>query len=239
MPSEINHRANMYALKKIGVTHILSISATGSLKEELAPCDVVIPDQYFDRTKGGNEHTFFGEGAVAHMTMAEPVCPQLAKAAFNAATLSIKEIKDVSKHTPKAHFGGTYVNMEGPAFSTKAESNVYRQLGMDIIGMTNLAEAKLAREAEICYCTVAMITDYDCWHENHDSVTVELVINNLRKNVALSQNIICKVTDFLHKDDFKEECSCRNALKDALITQPENIPDTTREKLAVIINKYC
>ncbi|UDQ98028.1 S-methyl-5'-thioadenosine phosphorylase [Lentisphaerota bacterium WC36G] len=232
MPSELNHRANIYALKKFGIGTIFSISAVGSLQENIAPCDVVIPDQYFDRTKSKN-HTFFGDGIVAHVPMAEPVCKELANIAEDAVTLAVRQ----TQSKIKVHRNGTYVNMEGPAFSTKAESNVYRQLGMDIIGMTNMAEAKLAREAEICYTTIAMVTDYDCWHPDHDNVTVDLVIANLLSNVAISQNIIKNIVE-LTKNSTQLVCKCREALSCAIITKEEAVTTDIRERLAPIISKY-
>ena len=232
MPSEINHRANIYALKAYGIDTIFSISAVGSLQEHIAPCDIVIPDQYFDRTKQ-KEHTFFGNGIVAHVTMADPVCKELADIAEKAVNLAIKQ----TENDVKLHRDGTYVNMEGPAFSTKAESNVYRQLGMDIIGMTNIAEAKLAREAEICYTTIAMVTDYDCWHPDHDDVTVDLVIANLIRNVAISQNIIKNIVDLTANIE-QLKCKCNEALSAAIITKEDAITNKMREKLAPIIGKY-
>lgn len=232
MPSEINHRANIYALKSYGIDTIFSISAVGSLQEEIAPCDIVIPDQYFDRTKK-KEHTFFGEGIVAHVAMADPVCKDLADIAENAVNLAINQ----TESDVKLHRNGTYVNMEGPSFSTKAESNVYRQLGMDIIGMTNMAEAKLAREAEMCYTTIAMVTDYDCWHPDHDDVTVDLVIANLIRNVAISQNIIKNIVELTNKIETLP-CKCDSALSAAIITKEEAITDDIREKLAPLIGKY-
>ncbi len=232
MPSEINHRANIYALKEYGIDTIFSISAVGSLQENIAPCDIVIPDQYFDRTKK-KEHTFFGNGIVAHVPMADPVCNDLANIAEKAVSLAIEQ----NGNKVKLHHNGTYVNMEGPAFSTKAESNVYRQLGMQIIGMTNMGEAKLAREAEICYTTIAMVTDYDCWHPDHDNVTVDLVIANLIKNVSISQNIIKNIVE-LTKELTNLKCKCSMALSSAIITKEEAITTEIRERLAAIIGKY-
>ncbi len=232
MPSEINHRANIYALKAYGIDTIFSISAVGSLQERIAPCDIVIPDQYFDRTKK-KEHTFFGDGIVAHVPMADPVCGDLADIAEKAVNLAIEQ----NDNKVKLHRNGTYVNMEGPAFSTKAESNVYRQLGMQIIGMTNMGEAKLAREAEICYTTIAMVTDYDCWHPEHDNVTVDLVIANLIKNVSISQNIIKNIVD-LTKKITNLECKCSTALSSAIITKEEAITTKILERLKAIIGKY-
>ncbi len=234
LPAEINHRANIFALKKLGVTHIVSISAVGSLKEQLKPRDVVIIDQYLDRTKRSGEHSFFGDGIVAHIAFADPVCPELAALAYEAVNDISSKLR--KKDKPIAHMGGTYVNMEGPAFSTKAESNFYRSLGMDVIGMTNLGEAKLAREAEICYCTVAMVTDYDSWHPEHDSVTVEIVIQNLLANVEIAKEIIAKIAGKIHS--LKRNCPCPNALKSAIITSPKYISNDVKVKLEPIIGKY-
>ena len=179
-PSEINYRANLYGMKKLGVDTLISVSACGSLREELRPLDFVIPDQFVDRTNQARGMTFFEKGIVAHISFAEPVCSELAKAVYEAT----------AKTTARVHLGGTYLNMEGPAFSTKAESRLYRSWGMDIIGMTNMAEAKLAREMEVCYCTLAAVTDYDCWYQSEEAVTLEMVIANLNKNTHNAKNII-------------------------------------------------
>ncbi len=235
LPGEINHKANIYGMKKLGVTHILSVSAVGSLKEELPPRDVVIVDQFFDRTKKGLDHTFFGNGIAGHIGFGNPVCGEFAKVTFQAAQEAAKEINDPG-HTPTIHMGGTYVNMEGPAFSTKAESLVYRSFGHDVIGMTNLAEAKLAREAEMCYCSAAMVTDFDCWHPDHDHVTVDLIIENFQANVLLGKKIISHVAS--SHAEFKEDCACHRALAGAIITSPERITWKIRERLAPIIGKY-
>ncbi|MDD5697131.1 MAG: S-methyl-5'-thioadenosine phosphorylase [Victivallaceae bacterium] len=232
-PGELNHRANIFAMKKLGITHILSISAVGSLKAEMRPRDVVIVDQYFDRTKNNTEHTFFGNGIVAHIAFAHPVCPQMAELATNAAELAIVNSPDPSR---KVHRGGIYVNMEGPAFSTRAESNFYRSIGMSVIGMTNLPEAKLAREAEICYTTVAMVTDYDCWHPETDHVTVDMIIANLTANVGLAKDIIRLVIDAM--GNLEVSCTCGRALGNAIITNPELISRETRVQLQPIIGKY-
>lgn len=230
LPGELNHKANIYAMKKLGITHIVSISAVGSLKEELKPRDVVIVDQFFDRTKrGGLDHTFFGNGIVGHISFGEPVCHELSDIAYESAVEVEKELKTGIA----IHKGGIYVNMEGPAFSTKAESNVYRSWGMDVIGMTNLAEAKLAREAGICYCSVAMVTDYDCWHKEHDSVTVEMIIAHLTANVEIAKKIIIAITAGLA--ELKGECLCGSAMDSALITRPEMIPEQIKKDLALII----
>src|SRR6476661_5094448 len=211
-PSELPFRANIYAMKLLGVEYILSVSAVGSLQEQYAPTDFVIPDQFFDRTRArAHESTFFGEGIVGHVTFAHPVCNELG----DILEQSCKPLG------VKTHRGGTYICMEGPAFSTKAESNVYRQWGMDVIGMTNLQEAKLAREAEIAYATLALVTDYDCWHEGHDDVTVDIVIEYLNKNVRNAQLIL------------------KDAVKNAIFTAPEHGPAETTKRLQAIIGKYA
>jgi 5'-methylthioadenosine phosphorylase len=223
-PTELPFRANIYAMKLLGVERILSASAVGSLQEQYAPTDIVIPDQFFDRTRG-RASTFFGEGVVAHITFAHPVCGDLCNALGDAT-----EVVGV-----KVHRGGTYLCMEGPAFSTLAESRLYRSWGMDVIGMTNLQEAKLAREAEICYATMALVTDYDCWHPDHDAVTVELVIEYLNKNSTNAQKIIRHAVGQLAAKP--RQCKCGSALKHAILTHGE-IPVETKKKLAAIIGKY-
>ena len=223
-PSELNFRANIYAMKALGVEQILSLSAVGSLKEEHRPLDFVIPDQFVDRTRG-RISTFFGDGLVAHVSFADPVCPRVAKAAHEVGQrigLSTK-------------LGGTYLCMEGPAFSTRAESNLYRSWGMDVIGMTNLQEAKLAREAEICYATVAMVTDYDCWHEEHDSVTVTDILAVLHQN---AQNACRLVAEAVKALGDASGCKCQSSLRHALITQRDLVPAATRTKLDLIVGKY-
>jgi 5'-methylthioadenosine phosphorylase len=223
-PSEVNFRANIYGMKSLGVERILSLSAVGSLKEEHRPLDFVIPDQFFDRTRG-RLSTFFGDGLVVHISFADPICPELAgiaAAACRAAEVNCKE-------------GGTYLCMEGPAFSTKAESNVYRSWGMDVIGMTNLTEAKLAREAEICYVTIAMVTDYDCWHPQHDAVTVNEIIGNLVKN---AENACKVVTQAVAQMPIARACKCGSALSHAIITDRTLVPETTRRKLGILVEKY-
>lgn len=226
-PTTLPFRANIYAMKLLGVERILSASAVGSLQERYAPLDMVIPDQFFDRTRArAHESTFFGDGIVAHVTFAHPVCDELGdvlEAACGAADV-------------KTHRGGTYLCMEGPAFSTKAESNVYRSWGMDVIGMTNLQEAKLAREAEICYATLALVTDYDCWHEAHDAVSVETVIEYLNKNVRNAQIIMRAAIKQLSAKP--RTCACGSALKNAIFTAPDLWPETTKKKLEAIIGKY-
>ena len=224
-PSEINYRANIYGMKKLGVDRIVSVSACGSLKKELKPLDFVIPDQFVDRTNHGRQMTFFEDGIVAHISFAEPVCGELAKAVYEAARNA----------KVKAHLGATYLNMEGPAFSTKAESKLYRRWGMDIIGMTNMAEAKLAREAEICYCTLAAVTDYDCWYQAEEVVTVEMVIANLNKNIQNSKNILKALIPLLED---KRQCGCNSALKDAIITDRKLISKQAKEDLRIIAGKY-
>jgi 5'-methylthioadenosine phosphorylase len=223
-PSELNFRANIYGFKQLGVERIISLSAVGSLKEEHVPLRFVIPDQFFDRTRG-RVSTFFGEGLVAHISFADPVCSQLSEVVREAC---VQSGVDVSK-------GGTYLCMEGPAFSTKAESNVYRGWGMDIIGMTNLQEAKLAREAEICYVTVAMVTDYDCWHAEHAAVTVTDILANLTKNASNAAKVVAAAVAAMPAE---RECKCGSALAHALITDPNAIPETTRRKLELLVGKY-
>jgi 5'-methylthioadenosine phosphorylase len=223
-PSELNFRANIYGFKSLGVERIISLSAVGSLKEEHAPLKFVIPDQFFDRTRG-RVSTFFGDGLVAHISFADPVCPQLSEVVHQAC-------KQTAVACAK---GGTYLCMEGPAFSTKAESNVYRSWGMDVIGMTNLQEAKLAREAEICYVTVAMVTDYDCWHEEHDAVTVTDILANLNHNAENACKIVAATVASMPS---KRECKCESALAHALITDPKAVPPATRKKLELLVGKY-
>jgi len=223
-PSELNFRANIYGFKVLGVERILSASAVGSLKEEYRPLDIVVPDQFFDRTKG-RISTFFGRGIVAHVGFAHPVCGDLASVAADCA-------RQVGA---RVHRGGTYVNMEGPQFSTLAESKLYRQWGMDVIGMTNLQEAKLAREAEICYATLALVTDYDSWHPDHDSVTVDLIIANLTQNALTAQRTIAAAVERLSGP---RTCACKDALATAIITRPEQVPENVKRELAPIIGKY-
>jgi 5'-methylthioadenosine phosphorylase len=224
LPSELNFRANIYAFKALGVERILSASAVGSLKEEYRPLDILVPDQFFDRTRG-RISTFFGRGLVAHVAFAHPVCGQLSAIAADAA----------SAVGATVHRGGTYVNMEGPQFSTLAESRLYRSWGMDVIGMTNLQEAKLAREAEICYATLALVTDYDSWHPEHDSVTVDLIVANLLQNAKTAQRAIAEAVGRI---DRSRTCECANALQQALITQPQYVPEETKRELDIIIGKY-
>jgi len=223
-PSEINYRANIHGMKQLGVDRIISLSAVGSLKEEHKPLDFVLPDQFFDRTRG-RASTFFGDGLVAHISFAHPVCPQLtevAEAACKSAGVTV-------------HRGGTYLCMEGPAFSTVAESNVYRSWGMDVIGMTNLQEAKLAREAEICYVTLAMVTDYDCWHPDHDAVTVNDIISHLIKNAENAARVVAAAVAAMPAE---RQCRCGSALEHALITDKSKVPAATRKKLELLVGKY-
>ena len=224
LPSELNFRANIYGMKVLGVERILSASAVGSLKQQYKPLDIVVPDQFFDRTRG-RISTFFGRGLVAHVAFAHPVCGDLSKIAADAA-----------EHVgATVHRGGTYVNMEGPQFSTLAESRLYQSWGMGVIGMTNLQEAKLAREAEICYATLALVTDYDCWHPDHDSVTVDLIIANLLQNAVTAQKTIALAVERISAD---RTCGCKDALATAIITQAAFVPEQTKKDLAPIIGKY-
>ena len=226
LPSELNFRANIYGFKVLGVERILSASAVGSLKEQYRPLDILLPDQFFDRTKG-RISTFFGRGLAAHVSFAHPVCGTLSTVAADSAQVIGATV----------HRGGTYVNMEGPQFSTLAESNLYRSWGMDVIGMTNLQEAKLAREAEICFATLALVTDYDCWHPDHDSVTVDLIIANLLQNAKTAQRAIAEAVGRIDVQ-VPRACECATALAHALITRPEAVPEHTKRDLAPIIGKY-
>jgi len=224
-PSELNFRANIHGFKQLGVEWIISLSAVGSLKEEHKPLDFVIPDQFVDRTMG-RKSTFFGEGLVAHVSFGDPVCGKLAHLLKEACT----------EAGVAAKLGGTYVCMEGPAFSTKAESNLYRSWGMDVIGMTNLQEAKIASEAEVCYSTIAMVTDYDCWHPDHDAVTVADIIRNLTHNAENAQKVVRAAVRLLGIGE--RTCPCSRALEYALITDRSTVPDSTRKKLELIVGKY-
>jgi 5'-methylthioadenosine phosphorylase len=223
-PSELNFRANIFGMKALGVEYILSASAVGSLRQEYKPLDLVIPDQFYDRTKG-RISTFFGNGLVAHVGFAHPFCARLSDIAYGAAQAAGATV----------HKGGTYVCMEGPQFSTLAESNLYRTWGMDIIGMTNLQEAKLAREAEICYTTIALVTDYDCWHPEHDQVTIEMIVANLTRNVKMAQQVMAAAVERL---PFDRTCECATALKHAILTRPDAIPEVVKQALAPIVGKY-
>ncbi len=224
LPSEINYRANIFAMKKLGVERILSVSAVGSMKEEIVPGDVVIPEQFYDLTKGRGS-TFFGEGIVAHVSLADPVCPELTEVVSMAG-------QDVGA---TLHRGGTYLCMEGPQFSTRAESEIHRGWGVSVIGMTNVTESKLAREAEICYVTMAMATDYDCWHIGAGPVTAEMVLKTLRENVALSKDMIQAAVGRI---DLKRNCFCAEALKNAVVTDPSSISRKLKSSLKPLIGKY-
>jgi 5'-methylthioadenosine phosphorylase len=224
MPSELNFRANIFGFKLLGVERIFSASAVGSFKEEYPPLDVVIPDQFLDRTRG-RIGTFFGGGIVVHASFAHPICPDLSRIAYESAKAA----------GARTHFGGTYVCMEGPQFSTLAESRLYKSWGMDVIGMTNLQEAKLAREAEICYTTIALVTDYDCWHPEHDNVTVDMIVANLTANAEMAKRLIA---DAVERVPVERSCGCVSALSAAIITRPEAIPQKVKEELAPLIGKY-
>lgn len=225
LPSEVNYRANIYGMKKLGVERIISVSAVGSLREEIVPGHIVIPDQFIDRTKGIRKDTFFGNGIVAHAGFADPVCPCLSATLEDAARSAGATV----------HRGGTYICMEGPAFSTRAESFMYRGLGAAVIGMTNLTEAKLAREAEICYGIIALSTDYDCWHDSHDDVTVEAIIAIIHQNVAMAKNIIRQAVSGIPAE---RGCSCGSAMQYAVITDKKTIPEKTKADLAILVGKY-
>lgn len=223
-PTEINYRANIYAMKLLGVERVISVSAVGSLREDLRPGEFLVPDQFVDRTRH-RVSTFFGEGLVAHVGFAHPVCGDLASA-----------LGDASVHCGvKVHRRGTYICMEGPQFSTLAEAEMHRQLHFDVIGMTNVTEAKLAREAELCYSTIAMITDYDCWHPEHESVTVSQIVATLTQNAENAQRVL---REAIHSLPAKRKCKCDSALKHALLTDPKLIPSATKKRLAAIISKY-
>jgi 5'-methylthioadenosine phosphorylase len=224
LPGELNHRANIWALKSLGVRWILSASAVGSLQAKYKPCDIVLVNQFVDRTKKALEHTFFGRGIVAHIAFADPVCEELRKILLRCA----RDLK------ARVHDGGSYVNMEGPAFSTRAESKIYHELGHSVIGMTNLGEARCAREAEIAYATMALVTDYDSWKEDEEHVTVELVIENLTKNAALAKNIIKRAITLMPRD---LNCACHKALQNAIMTDPKLWPAKTKKELALLLGE--
>jgi 5'-methylthioadenosine phosphorylase len=224
LPSELNFRANIYGFKVLGVERLLSASAVGSLKDEYRPLDIVVPDQFYDRTKG-RVSTFFGRGLVAHVAFAHPVCAELAAIVADAAAAEGATV----------HRGGTYLNIEGPQFSTLAESRLYRSWGLDVIGMTNLQEAKLAREAEICYTTIALVTDYDCWHPDHDSVTVDLIVANLMQNAATARKTIARAVERIAG---ARTCACKDALATAIITDARLIPEQTKRELWPIVGRY-
>lgn len=225
LPSEVNYCANIYGMKQLGVEQIISVSAVGSLKEEIVPGHIVIPDQFIDRTKGIRRDTFFGNGIVGHVGLADPVCASLSDILENAAKSAGATV----------HRGGTYICMEGPAFSTRAESFMYRGLEASIIGMTNLTEAKLAREAEICYGIIALSTDYDCWHTSHDDVTVEAIIKIIHQNVAMAKNIIRHAVDGIAAE---RNCPCATAMQYAVITDRKSIPEKAKSDLKILVGKY-
>lgn len=225
LPSEVNYRANVYGMKKLGVNRIISVSAVGSMKEEIAPGHIVIPDQFIDRTNATRCNTFFGNGVVAHVQFADPVCPDLSSCLYDAALTAGAVV----------HRGGTYICMEGPAFSTRAESNLYRSFGVSVIGMTNIPEAKLAREAEICYGVIALATDYDCWHEAHDDVSVDAILTIIKSNVAMAKSIIRTVVGRIAAE---RSCPCASALQYAVITDRGAIPAEAKERLDLIIGNY-
>lgn len=225
LPTEVNYRANIHGMKQLGVEQIISVSAVGSLKEAIAPGHIVIPDQFIDRTKGIRKDTFFGDGIVAHAGFADPVCPSLSDVLYSAAM----------KAGATTHKGGTYICMEGPAFSTRAESFSYLALGASVIGMTNLTEAKLAREAEICYGIIALSTDYDCWHDSHEDVTVEAIIKIIHQNVAMAKSIIRQAVASIATE---RSCSCGNSMQYAIITDRATITDDVKQRLKVVAGRY-
>ncbi|MGE4357673.1 MAG: S-methyl-5'-thioadenosine phosphorylase, partial [Candidatus Omnitrophota bacterium] len=227
-PSEINYRANIYGMKKLGVERIISVTACGSLKEEIRPLDFVVVDQFVDRTLHAREMTFFDQ-FVVHVGLAQPVCKELFDLLYEVG----KEV--LEKEGIKIHKGGTYINIEGPAFSTLAESKLYRQWGMDVIGMTNMAEARLAREAEICYATLSAVTDFDCWHPEYDTITIDMVLNNLQKNIGNAKKVIAKL---IRKIPEQRNCACKDALKNAIVTDKKFIPEKVKKDLEIIIGKY-
>ena len=232
-PSEIPHRANIMGFKMLGVERVVSVSAVGSLKEELRPRDVCLPDQYFDRTKSRDEHTFFGRGLIVHVAFGEPCCPEL-RAAM-ADVIPAVAAREVGRDVLRVEAAGTYVNMEGPAFSTKAESHFHRQQGFDVVGMTSLAEAKLCREAELCYQSMAMVTDYDCWHETEEAVSVDMVIQHVVANTRLAKLALGELIPLIGR---QRTCACGDSLRGAIMTAPGQVPAETRERLAPIVGKY-
>lgn len=225
LPSEVPYRANIHGMKQLGVDRIISVSAVGSMREQIVPGHIVIPDQFFDRTQGKRPSTFFGEGIVGHVQFADPVCHDLSKVLAESAR----------RVGATVHEGGTYLCIEGPNFSTRAESKIYRSWGVDIIGMTNIPEARLAREAEICYGTVALATDYDCWHEGHDDVSVDAVVAIIKQNVATARQII---RESVRNMASARTCACNEALRFAIMTAPDAIPAATRTKLGLLLDKY-
>lgn len=228
-PSEINYRANIYGMKKLGVERIISVAACGSLKEQYKPLDFLVIDQLVDRTNHAREMTFFDNGVVSHISFAQPICKELIELLYDAGCKTCKNL-DV-----KIHKGGTYLNMEGPAFSTLAESKLYCSWGMDVIGMTNMAEAKLSREAEICYSTLAAVTDFDCWHPEHETITIDMVIKNLKKNIENAKKILSHA---IRKMPEERACGCKSALKNAIVTDRKLIPARVKKELNIIIGKY-
>lgn len=234
LPSEINHRANVYAFKALGVECVVSVSAVGSLREEMRPRDVVLPDQYFDRTRHTARHTFFGEGVVAHISFAHPGCTALRACLGDGAEEAIRQ-GGAGGDRPRVHRSGTYVNMEGPAFSTLAESGFYRSMGFDIIGMTSLAEAKLCREAEICYQSLSMVTDYDCWHAAEGAVTVDKVIEHLQANTQLARGVLARIAPRIPET---RECDCGRALAAAILTPRDAVSAEARKRLGPIVSRY-
>ncbi len=225
LPSEINHQANIYGMKSLGVEWLITTSAVGSFREELAPQDIVLVDQFVDRTKNGDAHTFFGNGVIAHIGFSNPICEQLSGYLYQVG----------SKITHRLHKGGTYLNMHGPAFSTRAESKLYKRWGMDVIGMTSLAEAKLAREAEICFSTIAIVTDYDSWHDEFEAVSTTAIIETFNKAVDTAREI---VSTALETFDLDRSCECKDALKDALFSDMESLDEAAKKRLRVILEKY-
>ena len=226
-PSEVNYRANIYAFKELGIGKIISVSAVGSLRADYAPGHIVVPDQVFDFTKG-RQRSFFGDGIVAHISTAEPFCPKL----------SAQLLKALREQDVVVHEGGTYITIEGPRFSTRGESNTFRSWGMSLVGMTASPEVFLAREAEICYATMAHVTDYDCWNISEEPVTVEMVINTLSHNTAVAQNTLVRMVDLLSEDNGSEACECEDALKNAIMTNPAKINQETKARLHLLVDKY-
>jgi len=224
LPGELNYRANIWGMKKLGVGRIIAVAACGSMREDIHPGHLVVPDQFIDLSKN-RVTTFFGDGIVAHLVYADPVCSELSHVVYEAG-VSVGAVM---------HMGGTYLNMEGPQFSTRAESRVYQSWGVSVIGMTNAPEAKLAREAEICYSTLALSTDYDCWHETEDDVTIETVLEVMRANIVKSKKVIAEAVKSIPKE---RKCGCADALKNAIITDPNAIPAKTKKRLELIIGKY-
>ncbi len=225
-PTDVNYRANIYAMKQLGVKKIISVSAVGSLREDYAPGDIIVPDQIFDNTKD-RERSFFGKGMVVHISSADPFCPKLSQ----------QLLKALRKTDATVHEGGTFVTIEGPRFSTRGESNAFRQLGFSLVGMTASPEAYLAREAEICYATMAHVTDYDCWHVSEEAVTVEMVVNTLKKNTQTAQQSLVHLVDVLSEEE-QTTCDCENALKNAIMTDPAHIDPAMKEKLSLLVGKY-